>query len=139
MHWGDIKLRYKLFCAFSLILSLLLIVGFIGFRGVHVVTRNAQTVILSHPIKMIDHLNWMSKINRLWTDPQASRVDAQTDDHECAFGQWLYGPGRKQLESSYPDMAALLKTSTDTFGEGLIRPLSLSTRKWILLPIKTRD
>ena len=115
MNWKNIRLRNKLFCGFGIVLVLLVVIGILGYGGVGSVTQNAQAVILGNQLdnllaqKEVDHLNWISKVNQLWTTSQNRRIEVQTDDHLCGFGQWLYGQDRKDLESSYPDMAKLLK------------------------------
>lgn len=115
MRWKDIGLRNKLFFGFGIVLVLLIVVGISSYRGVGLVTQNAQTVILGNQIdgllaqKEVDHLNWISKVNLLWTDSQVHRIEVQTDYHQCGFGQWLYGQGRKDMEAAYPDMADLIK------------------------------
>lgn len=115
MRWKDIGFRNKLFLGFGIVLLLLVIVGVFSYSGVGSVTQNAQTVILGNQFdgllaqKEVDHLNWISKVNLLWTDPKVRSIDVQTDDHQCGFGQWLYGQGRKDLEAAYPDMADLIK------------------------------
>ncbi|WP_172683786.1 methyl-accepting chemotaxis protein [Desulfosarcina cetonica] len=58
--------------------------------------------------KEIDHLNWMSQVNRLWTDSQMKAIGVETDDHRCGFGQWLYGQDRRQLEAAHPELAGLI-------------------------------
>ncbi|MFH1155565.1 MAG: methyl-accepting chemotaxis protein [Pseudomonadota bacterium] len=115
MRWKDIGLRNKLFLGFGIVLLLLVAVGIFSYRGVGSVAKDAQTVILGNRLdgllaqKEVDHLNWISKVNLLWTDSQVHRIDVQTDDHQCGFGQWLYGQGRKDLEAEYPDMVDLIK------------------------------
>ena len=115
MHWKDICLRNKLFFGFGIVLVLLVMVGIFSYRGVNSVIHSARLVITGNQLdgllaqKEIDHLNWINKVNQLWTDPQANRIEVQTDDHQCGFGQWLYGQGRKDLESAYPEMADLIK------------------------------
>ncbi len=111
----NLKLRDKMFLGFGLLLLLLLVISIFGYVGVGSVTQNAEIVIRGNQIdgllaqKEVDHLNWISKVNRLWTSLQDRKIDVQTDDHKCGFGQWLYGQGRKDLETLYPDMADLLK------------------------------
>ncbi|MBF0468151.1 MAG: CZB domain-containing protein [Desulfamplus sp.] len=115
MRWKDIRFRNKLFFGFGIVLMLLVVIGIFGYNGVGTVTQNAKTVILGNQLagllaqKEVDHLNWINKINHLWTDSQSRKIDVQTDDHKCGFGQWLYGQGRKDLIDSYPDMADLVK------------------------------
>jgi methyl-accepting chemotaxis protein len=115
MRWKDIGFRNKLFFGFGIVLLLLVVVGIFSYSGVGSVTQNAQTVILGNQFdgllaqKEVDHLNWISKVNLLWTDSNVLRIDVQTNDHKCGFGQWLYGQGRKDLETTYPDMVDLIK------------------------------
>ena len=59
--------------------------------------------------KEIEHLTWINKVSQLWTDPKASQIDVETDEHNCDLGKWLYGDDREFLESSYPDLAVLIK------------------------------
>ncbi len=115
MSWKNFSVRNKLFIGFGVVLALLVVIGIVGYNGVDSVTQNAKEVILSHQLdgllaqKEVDHLNWIGKVNKLWTTSQDRKIDVQTDDHKCGFGQWLYGQGRKDLEASYPGMADLLK------------------------------
>lgn len=115
MHWKDVRLRNKLFFGFGIVLVLLIIVGIFSYRGVNSVIYSARLIITGDQLdavlaqKEVDHLTWINKVNQLWTDPRASKIEVQTDDHLCGLGQWLYGQGRKDLEAAYPDMADLLK------------------------------
>ena len=65
--------------------------------------------------KEIDHLVWISKVNELLTDDHVTKLNVQTDDHQCSFGKWLYGEGRKKAEHILPELTPLLKSI-----EGLI-------------------
>jgi methyl-accepting chemotaxis protein len=115
MVWNNISLRGKLFFGFGIVSLLLIAIGIIAYIGVGTVTKNAETVILGNQLdsllaqKEVDHLNWINNVNALWTDPKVNQIDVQTDDHLCGFGQWLHGDGRKQLETTYPDLKAQLK------------------------------
>lgn len=115
MHWKDIKVRNKLFFGFGIVLLLLTTIGIVAYSGVGSIKEDAQSVIWGNQIdsllaqKEVDHLNWINEVNQLWTDPEVSRIEVQTDDHKCGFGQWLYSEDRKQLEALYPNLAELLK------------------------------
>ncbi len=115
MVWNNISLRAKLFLGFGIVILLLIAIGIIAYNGVGKVTQNAKKIIMGNQIdrmltqKEVDHLNWINKVNDLWISPNASRIDVETDDHKCGFGQWLYGEGRKQLETIYPDLKAQVK------------------------------
>ncbi len=103
-----------MFFGFGAVLVLLVAMGVFSYNRVGSVANDAEAVILGNQLdsllaqKEIDHLNWISRVNLLWTDSQVSRINVETDDHECGFGQWLYGQGRKDLEAAYPDMADLV-------------------------------
>lgn len=115
MLLGNMKIRSKLYLGFCILLVLLLILGVLAYSGIGLINQQAQSVILRQQIdgllaqKEIDHLNWVNKVNQLWTDPKVTQIDIETDDHKCGFGKWLYGQDRKQLESMYPDSAELIK------------------------------
>ena len=59
--------------------------------------------------KEVDHLNWAKAVNSLLTDDRVKELNVQTDPHKCAFGKWLYGPGRREAEMLVPGLAPLFK------------------------------
>ncbi len=105
----------KLALGFGLVLVLLTLVGVISFRGVTHLGTGAQDVISKNELvenltrKEIDHLNWANQVVALITDENVTELTVQTDDHKCAFGQWLYGPDREHAEEQIPSLAAILK------------------------------
>lgn len=115
MNWKNIKLRNKLYLGFCIILGLLVFTSILSYTGTGKIKIQAQSVILGNQIdsmlaqKEIEHLNWFTKVNELWTDSKTMQIDAQTDDHKCGFGNWLFGEERRKLESLYPDLSGLLK------------------------------
>jgi methyl-accepting chemotaxis protein len=115
MAWNSISLRAKLLFGFGTVCLLLIATGIVGYSGVGSVAQNAKTVILGDRLdgllaqREVDLLNLINKVNGLWTDPHVRQIDVETDDHKCGFGRWLYGEGRKQLENTYPDLAAMVQ------------------------------
>ena len=115
MFWRNIKLRDKLFLGFSIVLLLLSVVSFLAYSGIGSIRKQAREVILGNQTnyllaqKEIEHFAWFNKVSRLWTDPDATKIDAETDDHNCDLGKWLYGSDRKTMESAYPDLVKLIK------------------------------
>ena len=83
--------------------------------GISGIVSNATEVIDGNKLraemvqKEVDHLNWANKVNALLTDDTVTTLDVQTDDHKCAFGEWLYGDGRAEAERLVPELAGLLK------------------------------
>ncbi|MDJ0781519.1 MAG: methyl-accepting chemotaxis protein [Desulfosarcinaceae bacterium] len=114
MRWSDFALRTKLSTGFGIILALLGLVSTLAFLGVGTVKHNASAVIHGHQLdkllaqKEVDHLNWINKVNQFWTDPTITAIAVETDDHKCGFGQWLYGDGRKQVITAFPQMTELV-------------------------------
>ncbi len=112
MRW---RIRHKMALGFGLVLALLALTGFLSFTGVNSIIVNARLVNESNKLdallaqKEVDHLNWVNKVNALLTDVKVKELTVQTDDHKCAFGEWLYGAGRKKAEALMPSVAPLLK------------------------------
>ena len=115
MFWKNIKIRDKLFLGSSISLFLLLAVCILTNTGISSIKDQAREIISIKNVdsmlaqKEIEHLIWINKATQLWTDPNAIKIDVETDDHNCEFGKWLYSDGRKSLEALYPDLAAPLK------------------------------
>ncbi len=115
MTWKDLKLGKKFAIGFGSVLLLLIVVAVWSFSGISGIVGNAGEVIGGNRLdgllaqREVDHLNWAGKVNALLTDDQVTSLNVETDDHRCAFGQWLYGPGRKEAEALVPSLAPLLK------------------------------
>jgi methyl-accepting chemotaxis protein len=99
----------------GILLMLLLAAGAQSIVGVGSIVHNAEVVISGNRLdgilaqREVDHLNWANKVNTLFTDDKAKRLEVETDDHKCGFGLWLYGDGRVQAERLVPALAPLLK------------------------------
>jgi methyl-accepting chemotaxis protein len=57
----------------------------------------------------IDHLNWLSGLQKYAFDPEQTALSVQVDPHKCALGQWYYGPARQELTAKYPELDAVLR------------------------------
>ena len=85
------------------------------YTGVPGIVTNAVEVIFGNQLdgqmaqREVDHLNWANQVNALLTNDAITTLEVQLDDHECAFGKWLYGEERKKAEEKVPALAALLK------------------------------
>ncbi|RJQ63379.1 MAG: HAMP domain-containing protein [Desulfobacteraceae bacterium] len=119
MRWKDIRLARKFAIGFGAVLLLLSIVGGWSLLGINGIVGNAKQVIDGNQLdgllaqKEVDHLNWANKVNALLTDEKVTALNVETDDHKCAFGQWLYGDGRKHAEKLVPSLSPLLKSIED--------------------------
>lgn len=105
----------KIAFGFGVVLILLVVVGTLAYRGVTGMGSNAENVISKNELienitrKEIDHLNWANAVSELLTNEEVTELNVQTDDHKCAFGQWLYGEGREHAEKAIPELASIFK------------------------------
>ncbi|MEH0020281.1 MAG: methyl-accepting chemotaxis protein [Desulfobacter sp.] len=115
MNWKQMTIGKKIGAGFGLVLVLLTIVGIMSYTGTSGIVTNAEEVIDGNKLdgnlaqREVDHLNWVNRVNALLTDDKITRLDVETDDHQCGFGKWLYGQGRKDAEQLVPSLAPLLK------------------------------
>ncbi|MDY6842562.1 MAG: methyl-accepting chemotaxis protein [Thermodesulfobacteriota bacterium] len=115
MNWKDLTIGKKIAIGFGTISVMLVVIVILSYTGVGGIVHNAEQVIDGNKLdgmlaqKEVDHLNWSGKINALLTDDRITKLDVQTDDHKCGFGQWLFGEGREKAEKLVPSIAPLLK------------------------------
>ncbi|MDT8302998.1 MAG: methyl-accepting chemotaxis protein [Sedimentisphaerales bacterium] len=111
----NLTIGKKISLGFGLVIVLLLAVGILSFRGVTGMGNNAEDVISKNELiktitqKEIDHLNWANAVSELLTNDEVTELNVQTDDHKCAFGQWLYSDARKHAEKAIPELVSILK------------------------------
>ncbi len=114
MNWKNLKLSYKFFTAFGIIICLFLITGFWVISGIGGIVHNANEVIDGNKLrsdlesKYIAHLSWIKDVSKLFTDDQVSTLTVETNYKECEFGKWYYGEGRKEAEKLAPQLKDLL-------------------------------
>jgi len=116
MNWNNLTIGKKIALGFGVTLVLLGVVACLSYFGVGGIVRNAGQVIDGNKLdgmlaqKEVDHLNWVGKVNDLLNDDSVTKLEVQTDDHKCGFGQWLYGEERKAAEDLVPSLAPLFKS-----------------------------
>ncbi|MFA7347241.1 MAG: methyl-accepting chemotaxis protein [Desulfurivibrionaceae bacterium] len=114
MGWNNLSVNQKITIGFACVLALFIITGVITYLGVNRIINGAGEVITSNQLdgtlaqREVDHLNWVNQVNALIVDERVTTLKAETDDHKCGFGTWLYGDGRKQAEQQFPALAPLL-------------------------------
>ena len=114
LRWKDIRISGKMLIGFGSLIILLSLIAVWSIMGISNIVTNAGEVINGNKLdgslaqKEVDHLNWAGEVNTLLTDNDVMTLDVQMDDHECAFGKWLYGDERKSAENLIPSLAPLL-------------------------------
>ena len=115
MFWKNIPIAGKLAIGFGLVLLFLSIISIFSWYGFHSIHGGiAENLYLSGIKELvlqkeIDHLQWRNSASDLFTDVQKKSLDAESDDHKCKLGIWLYGPERKSAEAALPGITALLR------------------------------
>ena len=115
MYWKNLTIFKKLGLGFGLVVLLAGTIGLVSLRGIGFLINDATEVISGNKLdallaaKEVDHLNWANKVNELLTDERITELHVQLDDHQCAFGKWLYGEERQQAEAMVPSLAPFLK------------------------------
>ena len=110
MSFKDISLSRKMSLAFGLVLILLSIVAFWAINGIGGIVGNAEEVIDGNKLrtdlasKYVQHLQWAQEVGELFTNEDVKELGVETNDHQCAFGQWLYGEERKKVEEIVPEL-----------------------------------
>ena len=115
MRLRNLSITTKLLLAFGTILFFLMlitIVSWLRFGSIISVIDHADySTHLNKTIleREIDHLKFVNKAGRFFTDDTLKSMEVETDDHQCALGKWLYGNERKVAENSIPALAGLLQ------------------------------
>jgi len=114
MKWKNLKINGKMAVGFGLVLLLLAVVALWSVFGISEIVGNADEVIKGNQLdgllaqREVDHLNWAGQVNALLTDDSVTELHVEVDDHQCAFGQWFFGQGRRDAEALIPSLAPLL-------------------------------
>lgn len=115
MGWNKLSVNHKITAGFACVLVLFVATGMVTFLGVNRIIDDAGEVIVGNQLdgilaqREVDHLNWVNKVNALFIDDRITTLQAETDDHKCGLGLWLYGEGRKRTEQQFPALAPLLQ------------------------------
>ncbi len=119
MNWKDLKLAGKFSVGFGSVLLLLAVLGIWAVTGIGSIVDNAEEVIAGNKLrgdfvqKIVDHLNWAGKVNKLLTDSNVNSLNVQSDPHKCGFGKWYYSDKRAEAEKLVPEIAPLLDSIED--------------------------
>jgi methyl-accepting chemotaxis protein len=114
MRWDDIKLSKKIMIGIGSAMTMLLIVGIWGVLGISgVITGNRNVSngkLLTEELlqREVDHLNWAKAVSSYVYDDRLKELKVELDHTKCAFGKWYYGDGRKNAESTLPELKETL-------------------------------
>lgn len=112
--FSRLTVTWSIVAAISVVLGLFVLCSLLSYHGSRNIIANANTVINGNRLdgtlaqKEVDHLNWVNRVNALLTDETVISLEVETDDHQCAFGKWLFGEGRKEAEQLVPALVPLL-------------------------------
>ena len=114
MRLSDISIKKKLVVIFLLGMFVVLAFMLINIRELRLIGGEAD--ILSRPRQdtmllaaEVGHLQWASRVQKYLLDNGKKPLDALLDGHKCAFGHWLYGPGKSGLEQELPALEPLFR------------------------------
>jgi methyl-accepting chemotaxis protein len=99
---------------FNLLLIIVVALGLFAMAGLAWTSYSGQQTVacnqesLSLKQKEVDHLNWARNVAALWTDDSLTTLEVETDATKCAFGKWYGSDQRHDLESSIPEVTAIL-------------------------------
>lgn len=119
MKWKNLKLGRKFAVAFGLVITLLGVVAIWAITGIGGIVVNAEEVIEGNKLrtemneKYVQHLQWAGQVAQLLTDDKVKELNVQTDDHQCEFGKWYFGEGRKHAEHLAPELKPIFDKFED--------------------------
>ncbi len=119
IRWKDLGIGIKMYAGFGIVILLLAGIALWSILGISTIVSDAEEVIDGNKLdgllaqKEVDHLNWAGEVNALLTDNTITELHAELDDHNCAFGKWLYGEGREEAIALIPSLEPLLKSIED--------------------------
>jgi methyl-accepting chemotaxis protein len=58
--------------------------------------------------KKTDHVEWMNKLQTVFTDQSLKKAAVEEDHTQCGLGKWLYSPQTQALMASNPEFAGIL-------------------------------
>ena len=114
MAWKDVGMKGKFTVSFGVVLALIVVVGGWSVLGIGSIVNNAGQVIDGNKLRgefvqrIVDHLNWVSALNRFLVDEKVDELTIQLDPHKCGFGKWYYGEGRQQAEALVPALGSVM-------------------------------
>ncbi len=115
MIGNNVSIGTKIGGGFGLLLVLLVVISVGSFLGLRTIEDHSH-LLLEHNgdkafllEKQIDHLNWLGKVNELFSREGVSKLEVETDGHKCGFGKWYYSDKTQAMLQEGGQEAQLLK------------------------------
>ncbi|MFA7347902.1 MAG: methyl-accepting chemotaxis protein [Desulfurivibrionaceae bacterium] len=115
MIGNNVSVGKKIGGGFGLFLVLLVTMSVGGYLGLRTIQSHSHDLLEYNTDKafllekQIDHLNWLGKINELFSRNGVTKLEVETDDHKCGFGKWLYSDTTQAMLQEGGEEARLLK------------------------------
>ncbi len=112
--WNDLSLNKKISLVILALLASISVMAIMYILSLGVVTKDFERVqsaedhVTIFLRREMDHVRWISSLQRYVFDDKQKELSIQEDPHKCAFGQWYYSEGRKAAEAAFPDLRAPL-------------------------------
>lgn len=120
MKWKNLKLGRKFFIAFGVIIALFISLTVFSIIGIRTILQNYDAIMVANQLKndiaqrQIDHLEWAAEVSKFVISDEATELLVEEDPHNCAYGKWHYGEGRKNAEEIVPELKQLFNEIEDT-------------------------
>ena len=114
MKITNVSFGKKIAGAFGLVLILLIAISLTSYLSSRNIARLSQQTSETNRLyilfgeKIVDHLDWLRKLEEAFMSSGGRGLQVETNDHKCKLGQWLYGPERQAAEKNFPALAPLL-------------------------------
>jgi methyl-accepting chemotaxis protein len=115
MHIKDFAIGHKIALGLSGgVICLIMIAAYNYFSLSHIERMAIASEVNNQDLayllnKEVDHLKWALQLNDLFVRDDVTKVQVQTDEHKCSFGQCLYGEKAQLMAAKEPALGRLLE------------------------------
>lgn len=112
----NIAIVKRIIFSFIIVLLLLSAVGVISHIGINNLVNSVAVNLLDRDLakKEIDIKDWVEKVKLFSNSSYSDKLEAETDEHKCAFGKWFYGKECKNIETQLSDLSPLFGEIEET-------------------------
>ncbi|TBV81076.1 MAG: methyl-accepting chemotaxis protein [Desulfobulbaceae bacterium] len=104
----------KVFGGFSMVMVLIILIGFVSYLGNNLMLTNAQKMIygfyFNQRISDLEkaNLDFTDRISTFLLDERIAELEVEFDAKASKFGKWYYGEDRRYAEQLVPSLAPIL-------------------------------